>query len=169
MSNTPASAGRLTITEADTEDLEWILNVEEQAVKGGFVSGDTAMRHRHQMSDRTVSYLIAKRGDEKIGFVILRGVQGSEPVVELKRIVINKTDAGHGQGIMGLLLAKVFAELNAHRVWLDVIDDNDRAIHVYKKIGFREEGRFREAIKRKGEWVDLLIFGLLRSEWRNEE
>ncbi|MEZ5939534.1 MAG: GNAT family protein [Hyphomonadaceae bacterium] len=156
---------KLSITDAEESDLDWILNLEETAEKGGFVSGDNVMRHRLQMSDRTCLYLIAKRGDEPIGYVLLRGISGSEPVIELKRIVIGQTDAGHGQGVMGLALVKCFQELNAHRVWLDVIFDNDRAIHVYKKIGFKEEGRLREAALRKGEWCDLMIFGLLKSEF----
>jgi diamine N-acetyltransferase len=168
MSQQFADAGNeagVSLAEAEESDLEWILNVEEAAVKGGFVSGDNVMRHRMQMTDRTVLYLIAKRGDERVGFVILRGVWGSEPVIELRRIVIGPTDAGHGQAVMALVLHKAFHELNAHRVWLDVIEGNSRAIHVYRKLGFVEEGRFREAALRKDGWKDLLIFGILRQEW----
>jgi diamine N-acetyltransferase len=160
-----ASEEGVSLVEAEETDLEWILNIEETAVKGGFVSGDHAMRHRMQMSDRTVLYLIAKRGEERVGFVILRGIWGAEPVIELRRIVIGPTDAGHGQAVIALTLYKAFHELNAHRVWLDVIDDNMRALHVYRKMGFTEEGRFREAAHRKDVWKDLLIFGMLKSEW----
>lgn len=160
-----ASEAGVTLVEAEESDLEWILNLEETAVKGGFVSGDNVMRHRMQMTDRTVLYLIAKRGDERVGFVILRGIWGAEPVIELKRIVIGPTDAGHGQAVIALTLYKAFNELNAHRVWLDVIDDNLRAMHVYRKLGFTEEGRFREAALRKDGWRDLVIFGMLKSEW----
>jgi len=159
-----AEAG-VTLVEADETDLEWVLHLEEDAVKGGFVSGDNMMRHRMQMSDRTVLYLIAKRGEERVGFVILRGIWGPEPVIEMKRIVIGPTDAGHGQAVIAMTLYKAFHELNAHRVWLDVIDDNMRALHVYRKLGFTEEGRFREAAHRKDGWRDLILFGMLKSEW----
>lgn len=159
--------GVLTLTDAHEEDLDWILNLEEEAQKGGFVSGDSKINHQRQMANQSCVYLIAKRGDEQVGYVILRGIQGSEPVVELKRIVISKTDAGHGQGVLGLLLNMVFNEMNAHRLWLDVMDDNIRAQHVYRKIGFVEEGRMREAVNRNGEWRDLLIFSMLKRELKS--
>ncbi len=160
-----ASTQGVSLHEAAETDLGWILGLEEAAEKGGFVSGDNAMRHRVQMNDPTCLYLIAKRGDEPVGYIILRGLSGADSTVELKRIVIGKTDAGHGQSVMALLLLKVFQDYAAHRLWLDVIDDNVRAQHVYRKLGFVEEGRLRSAVKRRGEWRDLIIFGLLKEEF----
>ncbi len=165
MTEAGRSEGPLTLTDAEESDLDWILNVEESAVKGGFVSGDSAINHQRQMADQSCLYMIAKRGDEPVGYVILRGITGTDPVVELKRIVITQTDAGHGQSVMGLLMHKVFNEMKAHRLWLDVIDDNGRAQHVYKKLGFVEEGRLRQASRREGGWRDLILFGMLQSEW----
>lgn len=168
MTEAGRAEGPLTLTDAEFGDLDWILNVEESAVQGGFVSGDTAINHQRQMADQSCLYMIAKRGEEPVGYVILRGILGSDPVVELKRIVITKTDAGHGQGVMGLLMHKVFDDIGAHRLWLDVIDDNERAQHVYRKLGFVEEGRLRSASKRKGAWHDLVLFGMLKSEWQDD-
>jgi RimJ/RimL family protein N-acetyltransferase len=100
-----------------------------------------------------------------VGYVILRGISGATPVIELKRIVVHQRDAGHGQSVLALLLHRLFVEMKAHRVWLDVIDTNERAMHVYRKLGFIQEGRFRSAVLRKGEWRDLVIFGLLADEY----
>ncbi len=168
MTDAGRAEGPLTLTDAEETDLEWILNVEDTAVQGGFVSGDSAINHQRQMADQSCLYMIAKRRDEPVGYVILRGILGGEPVVELKRIVITKTDAGHGQGVMGLLMHKVFDEIGAHRLWLDVADDNERAQHVYRKLGFVEEGRLREAARRKGDWHDLVLYGMLKSEWQDD-
>ena len=63
---------------------------------------------------------------------------------------------------------RVFDEMKAHRLWLDVIDDNVRAQHVYRKLGFVEEGRLRKASRRSGDWRDLILFGMLRSEWASD-
>lgn len=162
------SEGPLTLTEAEESDLDWILNAEDTAVKGGFVSGDSAINHQRQMADQSCLYLIAKRGEDPVGYVILRGILGPNPVVELKRIVITHRDAGHGQSAMGLLMHKVFGEMGAHRLWLDVMDDNERAQHVYKKLGFVEEGRLRKAAKRGDQWRDLILFGMLDEEWADD-
>jgi diamine N-acetyltransferase len=154
----------LRLDEAEEGDLSWILNLEDSAARGGFVSGENLARHRMRMNDPTCLYLVAKRGEEQVGYVILRGISGATPVVELKRIVVNRTDAGHGQSVMALLLHKVFGELSAHRVWLEVADNNQRAQHIYRKLGFVEEGRLREAFLTQGQRLDLMLFGLLARE-----
>jgi RimJ/RimL family protein N-acetyltransferase len=158
---TSKTEGDIALTEAEEGDLVWIIETEKGAVKEGFVSGDPEVRHRLQMNDRACLYLVVRKAGEPVGYIILRGVMGAEPVVELKRIVITKRDAGLGQTVMQLLIAFVFDDLKAHRLWLDVIDDNRRAQHVYRKLGFVEEGRFREAALRKDGWRDLVVFGML--------
>lgn len=74
---------------------------------------------------------------------------------------------GHGYGTeaMRLMLRFGFAELNLHRVSLDVFDYNARAIRSYQKAGFTIEGRERKALRRSGERFDIVYMGILRSEW----
>jgi putative acetyltransferase len=43
------------------------------------------------------------------------------------------------------------------RVELGVYADNERAIHLYRKFGFEEEGKRRMAVVRNGKYVDELI------------
>jgi RimJ/RimL family protein N-acetyltransferase len=73
---------------------------------------------------------------------------------------------GYGSEAMRLLLRFAFAELNLFRVTLSVFGYNPRAIHVYEKLGFVEEGRQRDRLRRDGQLYDLIIMGLLRSEWQ---
>lgn len=63
------------------------------------------------------------------------------------------------------LMAHVFQQLRAHRLWLDVFATNARALHVYRNTGFREDGVFREAIYREGEFHTLLLFSILDREY----
>lgn len=152
------------LVEAEDGDLDWIMNLERAARDQGFVSGDSEVRHRMRMNDRQCLYLIAKRAEESIGYVILIGVFGAEPVIELKRIVIAEAGAGKGSEVMRAVMDMAFGELNAHRLYLDVMEDNQRARHVYEKLGFKEEGRLREAVYRGGKWCDLIVYGLLARE-----
>jgi RimJ/RimL family protein N-acetyltransferase len=60
----------------------------------------------------------------------------------------------------------MFANTNAHRVWLDTLRHNARAAHVYAKIGFVQEGVFREAYRMPdGTYADRIVFSILRREW----
>ena len=73
---------------------------------------------------------------------------------------------GYGTEAMELLLAFCFNELNLHRVFLRVFDFNGRAIESYRKCGFKEEGRLREAFFREGHYHDVLVMSLLEEEFR---
>jgi RimJ/RimL family protein N-acetyltransferase len=37
---------------------------------------------------------------------------------------------------------------------------------LLEKLGFRREGVFRDFLERDGERHDMLLYGLLRPEWR---
>jgi RimJ/RimL family protein N-acetyltransferase len=72
---------------------------------------------------------------------------------------------GHGPDAIRVLLRWAFHSQNWRRVWLETIVPNERAIKAYRAWGFREEGRLREQAFVNGEYVDVVLMGLLRSEW----
>ena len=78
-------------------------------------------------------------------------------------------DRGYGTNAVRLLLRHAFENLNLNRVSLVVFESNPRAIHVYKKVGFIEEGRMREFHFSGGEYCDTLIMSMLRREWESSE
>ncbi|WP_327991879.1 GNAT family protein [Heyndrickxia sporothermodurans] len=74
---------------------------------------------------------------------------------------------GFGYEAMELALDFAFYELNLNRVQLTVFDYNQSAISLYKKLGFQQEGSYREFIHRNGKRHDMLLFGLLKREWES--
>ena len=72
---------------------------------------------------------------------------------------------GNGREAMELILNFTFHELNLHRIQLTVFSYNDRAIKLYKRLGFKQEGVYREHILRDGKRFDMILFGLLAREW----
>ncbi len=66
---------------------------------------------------------------------------------------------------MRLLLKHGFDTLNLNRIYLRVFSNNVRAIRCYEKAGFVQEGRFRQAHYQDGEYWDVLVMSVLRSEW----
>ncbi len=74
-------------------------------------------------------------------------------------------DKGYGTEAMQLLIEYGFNTLNLNRIELIVYDFNVRAIKSYKKVGFREEGRRRQANYTNGEYHDIIIMGILKDEW----
>lgn len=62
-----------------------------------------------------------------------------------------------------------FGELRLHRVFLHVVDGNDRVLRVYEKVGFVHEGTKRESYYRHGRYLDTRVMGILAGEWRAVE
>lgn len=124
-----------------------------------------------QRQERPDGYLFAVRpvdGAILLGYAELDGILWTHRTAWLS-IVIGPRDhwgRGFGQEAMRLLLWFAFAELNLHRVQLTVFADNERAIRLYEGLGFRREGAFREFVQRDAARQDMLLYGLLASEWR---
>jgi RimJ/RimL family protein N-acetyltransferase len=56
--------------------------------------------------------------------------------------------------------------LNLHRISSAAVAFNERSIKLHKKLGFREEGRLRQAMFKNGQYHDRLEFGILKVEWK---
>jgi [ribosomal protein S5]-alanine N-acetyltransferase len=74
---------------------------------------------------------------------------------------------GLGQQITRLVVDWAFGELGAHRVELEVLAGNHRAIGCYQACGFRREGVRREAELYPEGWRDFIEMAILRHEWRS--
>jgi RimJ/RimL family protein N-acetyltransferase len=65
------------------------------------------------------------------------------------------------------LLDYLFTVLNKHRVFASVDPRNEASMALLRSVGMRQEAHFRQSLFWKGEWVDDVVLGLLRSEWKN--
>jgi len=62
-------------------------------------------------------------------------------------------------------LPKIFSMYDLHKISLEVLSTNTRAINFYKKIGFVQEGIKREEILKDGAYVDSIVMSILRNEF----
>jgi len=72
---------------------------------------------------------------------------------------------GYGPDAVRILLDYAFRHLNLHKVCLEVLADDERAVGAYRKVGFVEEGRLREQAWHNGTYRDTLRMGVLRTQW----
>ncbi|MDA3850272.1 MAG: GNAT family protein [Spirochaetaceae bacterium] len=85
-------------------------------------------------------------------------------------IVIGEKDywgKGYGKEATQLALDFAFNFLNIHNIMLGVYAFNQRAYHLYKKIGFKEIGRKREFQTLGGEKFDMIMMDLLSTEYES--
>jgi len=72
---------------------------------------------------------------------------------------------GYGTEALHLILRHAFNTLNLNRVYLQVYSSNPRARRSYEKAGFVHEGTLRQALFRGGQYIDVHVMSVLRSEW----
>ncbi len=76
-------------------------------------------------------------------------------------------DKGYGQEATKLILDYGFNLLNLNSVMLGVFSYNKRAINCYKKIGFREIGKRRQARIVCGKKYDIILMDILAEEFES--
>ncbi len=74
---------------------------------------------------------------------------------------------GLGTDAMKTLIDFIFNYIAINKIKLQVFSFNTAAIRSYEKCGFSKEGILRNEIFRFGKFYDLLLFGLLRKEWKH--
>ncbi len=72
---------------------------------------------------------------------------------------------GYGRDAIQCLLDYAFRLRNIRRVHLSVNGNNPRAIQAYRSCGFIEEGCLRAHVWNDGQYIDLVIMGVLKEEW----
>ena len=74
---------------------------------------------------------------------------------------------GYGSEALRLLVDFGFKFLNLHNIMLHVHSDNVQGIACYKKVGFREFGRRRDAIFKDGKYFDDVHMEVLAVDFDN--
>lgn len=77
-----------------------------------------------------------------------------------------------GQGIATeacrAVVQHAFTEMELHRLEADVDPDNAPSLALLQKLGFREEGFFRERWWIGERWCDSVMLGLLAADWNGQ-
>ncbi|MFD1136014.1 GNAT family N-acetyltransferase [Paenibacillus sp. PDC88] len=148
-----------------TEDYEYLRNLDTDYAVPQTVQENEPKSAR---MDHGVEFMLRTIDEDRlIGFVALHSIEWNNQSARLA-IGIGKAkdrNKGYGSDALQLILRYAFYELNLNRVSLDVISYNEIAYHAYKKAGFVEEGRMRQAVLRGGQKYDRIMMGLLREEW----
>lgn len=159
----------MTFRDATPADIPQICALERLPEFRTFVGSWPEAEHLRMLENPAVVYMVAEDQKGKVGAcAILQGLGSEHRAVELKRLVVAIPNQGLGRKLLTRVVDRVFGEYRAHRLFLDVFVDNERARHVYETFGFRKEGVMRDAIYRDGAYHSLVLMSLLESEYQAE-
>ena len=155
----------MPLRTATVTDIPVILALERGPVARLFVGQWTEDRHQATLASADSRYYVNETSSGIDAYVILRGLAEDSRSIELKRVVVAAPGQGLGRQVLSEIVRIVFRELNAHRLYLDVFEDNTRARHLYESLGFKYEGVMRQAAHRDGVWFDLHLMSILEAEY----
>jgi RimJ/RimL family protein N-acetyltransferase len=154
------------IERVAAESIPVVMRIERQPGYEGLVGRWNEAQHVAAIADPANAYLVGHDEAGPRGFAIVGGLQDPHGNVVLKRIAVERAGEGFGYRFVAALVEWAFTTTGAHRVWLDLFEHNDRAHHVYRKVGFTDDGIWRESYRMPdGRRVSQLLMAILRPEW----
>ena len=113
-----------------------------------------------------LNFACVNDNDDYLGTVSLKNIDYENNNAEYA-ISFIKEAQGTGAAVFATkeILNKAFSELKLEKVYLNVLSTNKRAIAFYKKMGFKEEGIFKNHLKKDDKYIDLLWYAIIKNEY----
>lgn len=108
---------------------------------------------------------IGRQGDKVIGMLTLICKEHEQGAIGWA-LGIRYRGRGYATEAAEALMEYGFASLGLHRTYAETSSANLASRRVTERLGMRQEGHLREAIFEDGEWLDMLIYGILADEWQ---
>ena len=108
-------------------------------------------------------YLVAVHAEQLVGFIlIMRGnLKGSKHAADFGMSIL---PGFREKGIGSMLVQGAIEWANHHgveKLFCSTLSNNIRAVKLYEKFNFTQEGVRRNQYKISGEYVDQVLFGLM--------
>lgn len=114
--------------------------------------------------------LIVEVDGERAGAMAWERVNERSKIAHLGGLALDPRFRGRGVAdeAARVLQRHLIFERGYHRLQLECYGFNERAIRHAERAGFVREGVKRKAYRRHGEWVDGVMFGLVREDLEDE-
>jgi ribosomal-protein-serine acetyltransferase len=143
---------------------EWMPWAADQTLEGTLAFIRTTMR-RHAENNGFETALVL---DGRI--VGAAGFAGVDWVARSTSIGYWLAEPHQGRGLMTsavrALIDHAFGEWELHRVQIQAAVGNNRSRAIPERLGFQQEGVLREAERVGDRYHDLVVYGLLASQWQ---
>jgi RimJ/RimL family protein N-acetyltransferase len=163
------------LKSADLEILWRWINDREQVLLNSSYKPIHEDQHRawfdsvQRRNDLVVFGIRLAGRDKLIGTCQLHSINSISRTAELQIRLgeIDERNKGYGTEAIRCLLRFGFDDLNLNRIYLHVFSTNTPAIRVYEKSGFMREGLLRQAAYINGRYVDVVMMGILKEEFKD--
>ena len=119
-----------------------------------------------KLSDLVIFVIEDTVTNKSIGICKLININWIHSSAELQIRLGDESLCGQGNGTKAvkLLCQFGFNDLNLHRIYIQVFQNNKRAIRSYEKCGFLKEGILKEAAFIDGKRIDVISMAILKNK-----
>ncbi len=149
-------------------DIDKIITIEKDSSNTPFIRQWPKEKHLKAIEDNNIAHFIVEEIQSPVivGYVILIGINDPDNNLEFKRIAIDAKGKGYGREAVKLIKQFAFKHTETHRLWLEVVEHNDRAFKLYESENFALEGIHRESMKQGDSYHNLNVMSILRKEYK---
>ena len=168
---------RIYLSPRNNEDVEifteWLNDFEitDYIARSGIVTTlDSEKKYLEENKNQSgATFVIVTLDTNKIiGTVSIENVDSIHRYGTLGIFIGDKEylSKGYGTEAIKLILDYGFNYMNLHNIKLNVLAVNERALNCYKKCGFKEMGKIREARFINGKYYDVICMDILAEEFK---
>jgi RimJ/RimL family protein N-acetyltransferase len=164
----------ISIRRARADDLDFLYELVNDEDVEPFLGGRAALdrdslrreiEHSESEPQEYGRFVIEVDG-ERAGVMGFEVGNRRSQIAHLERLAVHPAFRGRriADEAAQLFQRHLFDELGYHRLQLEIYGFNERALAHAERAGFVREGVKRQAYLRHGDWVDSVLYGLLRED-----
>jgi phosphinothricin acetyltransferase len=169
-SQAEADTRRITIRRAETSDVPAIASIYNEGIRDRLATLETEERtpeeRRAWLGGRGERHpvLVAERDGTLLGWGSLNQFNPRPAYDHVADFSVYVAREARGTGIGSALLTALVERarvLGYHKLVLAAFPHNEAGMRLYRRVGFREVGVYREQGLLDGRWVDVVVMELL--------
>jgi len=168
----------VSIRRAVPDDLDFLVELVSDEDVEPFLGGRAALDReslraeidRSSAEPEEFGRFVIEVDGERAGAMGFEVANRRSRIANLERLAVHPAFRGRrvADEAAGLLQRHLLVDLGYHRLQLEIYGFNERAIAHAERSGFIREGVRRRAYLRHGDWVDGVMFALLREDLEEE-
>jgi diamine N-acetyltransferase len=149
-----------SMRKALPEDATFVLALLAMPHTSAHLHAPTTDEYLRTLDRASVQNLIIERDGEPFGNLVLE--RDPEWFLTIRALAVREPRRGAGRFAMGYALQYAFRELGVHRVYLEVLENNEAARRLYESAGMQAEGMFRDGYREEsGLFRNLVPYGMI--------
>lgn len=161
---------KIYVRETKLDDLDFVIKIEGAKDNKENVFQWTRSEHIDIIDNiDTLHLIIENKNNKSVGYAIVAGLKSNNKSIELRRVVINEKNKGYGSEFLKLIKEYTFEDLGYHKLWLDFFESNKRVEALYKRNGFKKEGKLRDLYYYNNKYITMVVMSILENEYFNDK